>query len=197
MDVLRSELTKAKSASKQPPLDVEIDQCRKYIARGETHQGAGFPARTRVCSAHRGPGAPREIGERTVSSPHHGSSSRLRRRGHVTPADGEHVAIRARHSCEGVARSQIWGRRPRHSSSGEETSRFEAGRFRDGILGAPHPMMPQCVPNDVARSPSRTARGFVAGRSATRVGSVMAEGVNHLIEITKVQPSAVANMIVS
>ena len=32
VEVLKSELTKAKSASRQPPLDLEPDQCRKYIA---------------------------------------------------------------------------------------------------------------------------------------------------------------------
>ena len=35
VEVPKTELTKAKSASKQPPFNVEIDQCRKYIARGE------------------------------------------------------------------------------------------------------------------------------------------------------------------
>ena len=35
VEVMKTELTKAKSASKQPPLDVEINQCRKYVARGE------------------------------------------------------------------------------------------------------------------------------------------------------------------
>ena len=35
LEVLKSELTKAKSASQQPPLDVETDQCRTCITRAE------------------------------------------------------------------------------------------------------------------------------------------------------------------
>ena len=35
VEVLKSELTKARAASKQPAVLVEIDQCRKFIARSE------------------------------------------------------------------------------------------------------------------------------------------------------------------
>ena len=35
VEVLKSELIKARAAAKQPAVDVEIDQCRKFIARSE------------------------------------------------------------------------------------------------------------------------------------------------------------------
>ena len=72
VEVLKSELTKAKPASKQP-LDVEIEQCRKYSARGERRikELDSNAQRSVLCSQR--PLAPREIGERTVSGPHHGS----------------------------------------------------------------------------------------------------------------------------
>ena len=35
VEVMNSELTRARAATKQPPLNVKIDQCRKYISRAE------------------------------------------------------------------------------------------------------------------------------------------------------------------
>ena len=34
-DVLKQELEKARTASKRPPIDVEVEQCRKFITRSE------------------------------------------------------------------------------------------------------------------------------------------------------------------
>ena len=35
VEVLKAELTKARAAQKQPAVEVEVDQCRKFIARSE------------------------------------------------------------------------------------------------------------------------------------------------------------------
>ena len=107
VEVLKSELTKAKSASKQPPLDVEIDQWRKYVATGERRIKQLDSQRAEECALLT------EAQERlkrlvNAQSRANGSPSRIRG-GYVTPANGEHVANRARHSCEGAARSQMRG----------------------------------------------------------------------------------------
>ena len=76
-----------------------------------------------------GPGPVRETGQRTVA----GTST-------VLPSEsGEQVLslqqlvhVRARRTCEGTARGPRRCPRSRHSSGGEETSRFEAGRFTSG-----------------------------------------------------------------
>ena len=73
----------------------------------------------------------------------------------------------------------MWGRRSRHSSCGEETSRCEAGRFTTrSSVPDPHdaPVCAERCDELVARSPSRTARGFVAGRFAARVGLGQSDG---------------------
>ena len=73
----------------------------------------------------------------------------------------------------------MWDRRSRHSSCGEETSRFEAGRFTTrSSVPDPHdaPVCAERCDELVARSPSRTARGFVAGRSAARVRLGQSDG---------------------
>ena len=180
VEVLKTELTKAKSASKQPPLDVEIDQCRKYIARGERRIKELDAQRAEECALLT------EAQERLERLVH--AQSRVSTVVHP-PDSGEQVttlqqmvnmfAIRARCSCEGVARSQMWGRRSRHSSCGEETSRCEAGRFTTRS-SVPDPYdAPVCAERCdelVARSPSRTARGFVAGRFAARDGLGQSDG---------------------
>ena len=65
----------------------------------------------------------------------------------------------------------------------------------------PRPVMPQFRPERcdefVARSPSRTVQALLQGdlHHVSELGRVMSEGGEHLIEVTSVQPSSVANMI--
>ena len=64
-------------------------------------------------------------------------------------------------------------------------------------------MMPQFVPNDVtiwlqdrqAEQHEAPLHGDL--QHVSDLGKVVAEGVNHFIEITRVQPSSVANKITS
>ena len=91
-----------------------------------------------------------------------------RTRGCVTPANGERVAIRAGRTCEGVARGLKWCRRSTHSSYSEETSRLEAERAK-------------------AEQHEALLQGDL--QHVSELGRVVTEGVNHLIEITYMQPS--------
>ena len=86
--------------------DVEIIQCLEFIAWSKRRiKELDSQRAEEVCSALRGRGPVRQI-ERTDLPPDCGSSSRFRRIGHVTPANGEHVAIRPRFSCATVAPGQ-------------------------------------------------------------------------------------------
>ena len=61
VEVLKAELTTARAASKQPAVDVEIDQCRKFIARSQKRIRELDTRRVEECSENRGPGASREV----------------------------------------------------------------------------------------------------------------------------------------
>ena len=83
----------------------------------------------------------------------------------------------------------------------QSVSRQAAGSRRD--LRCPISMMPQCVSNDVTiwlqDHQEEQYEALLHGdlQHVSDSGKVMAEGVNHFIEITRVQPSSVANMITS
>ena len=58
VEVLKEEVTKARAASKQPALDVEIDQCHKFHCQvRDADQGVGFTTCRGVCFPDTGPGS--------------------------------------------------------------------------------------------------------------------------------------------
>ena len=92
----RAELTRVRAASKQPAVELEIDQCRKFIVRPE-RQIRELDTRARgVCSEEGGPGASREVVGSAVPRPLQDATSGSRATSDVTSADSEHVAGRTR-----------------------------------------------------------------------------------------------------
>ena len=182
LEVLKSELTKARAASKQPPLDVEIDQCRKYISRAEKRikeldaqleeeSALLTEAQERlerlVNTQPRAPSTvfPPESGDQVLSLQHM-----------VNVLQSERDAlVKELHEVRGADDQDIRPAVKKQAVSRQVGSRREQR--------CPVRVMPQFVPND----------GDL--QHVSELGRVMSEGVNHLIEITSLQPSSVANMI--
>ena len=93
VEVLKAELTKARAAAKQPAVEVDVDQCRKFIARSEVDQRVGHTACRGVALER-----PEVVGS-AVPSPHR-CHFRIPRHRYVTSADGEYGASRTR--CVGA-----------------------------------------------------------------------------------------------
>ena len=68
-DFLKQELEKARAASRQPPIDVEVEHCRRFIAKAEKKVAELFAERhSRVQCSDRSEGPPPAFGGRTSSS---------------------------------------------------------------------------------------------------------------------------------
>ena len=138
VQVLKAEWTKARAASKQPAVDVEIDQCRNFIARSERRIKELDSQRAEECASM-------TQNRRSVSRgrwKHNREAPRFNHRipGHK-PADGQHVAGRKRCLGAGVAPGEANSRR-RHSASGQETGSSEAGGFISRFSSS-HPLHAQ------------------------------------------------------
>ena len=161
VEVLKTELTKARAASKQPAVEVEIDQCRKFIARSERRireldtQRAGG-----VCSQDGGPGTSREVVGSAVPSPHHDAVSGSFATSDVTSADGEHLASRKRCVGARVAPGEAGIHRGR-SARGQETSSREAGELMSRSS--------RSRPSDAKVRPQR--RDVVVARPSSRLST--------------------------
>ena len=107
VEALKADLEKAKAASKKPSVEVEIDECRKFISSGgEAHQRAGHGAGQGTSFSGRSSGASRETGGRAIQvprDPRHAPWDTS----DCTPANGQFVAVRARCFGEGVDSSQV------------------------------------------------------------------------------------------
>ena len=67
--LLKQELEKARAASRQPPIDVEVEHCRMFIAKAEKKVAELFAERhSRVRRTDRSEGPPPAFGGRTSSS---------------------------------------------------------------------------------------------------------------------------------
>ena len=201
VEVLKSELTKARAASKQPPLDVEIDQCRKYISRAEK--------RIKELDAQREEESAllteaQERLERLVSTPPHAPSTvfspesgdqvlSLQQMVNVLQSERDALAKELHEVRCGADDQDIRPTVKKQAVSRQVGSRREPRR--------PVPVMPQFVPNDVTNwlqdRQAEQHEALLQGdlQHVSEMGRVVSEGVNHLIELTSVQPSSVANMI--
>ena len=203
VEVLKTELTKAKSASKQPPLDVEIDQCRKYISRGERRIKELDAQRAEECALLT------EAQERLERLVH--AQSRVPTVVHP-PDSGEQVTTLQQMVNMLQSERDALAKELHEARCGADDQDIrpvakkqavarQAGSWRDPRC--PIPMMPQYVPNDVTNwlrdRQAEQHEALLQGdlQHVSDLGRVIAEGVTHLIEITNVQPSSVANMITS
>ena len=200
VEVLKSELTKARAASKQPPLDVEIDQCRKYISRAEKRikeldaqreeestllTEAQERLQRLVNTQPRAPSTvfPPETGDQVLS---------LQQMVNVLQSERD-ALMKELHEVRGADDQDI-----RPAVKKQAVSR-QVGSHREPRCAIP--MMPQFVPNDVTNwlqdRQAEQHEALLQGdlQHVSELGRVMSEGVNHLIEITSLQPSSVANMI--
>ena len=200
VEVLKSELTKARAATKQPPLNVEIDQCRKYISRAEKRikeldaqreeeSALLTEAQERlerlVNTQPRAPSTvfPPESGDQVLS---------LQEMVNVLQSERD-ALMKELHESRGIDDQDI-----RPPVKKQAVSR-QVGPRREPRCAIP--VMPQFVPNDVTNwlqdRQAEQHEALLQGdlQHVSELGRVMSEGVNHLIEITSVQPSSVANMI--
>ena len=169
VEVLKSELTKARAASKQLPLDVEIDQCRKYISRAEKHQGVGCPTRGGECS---------EIGEHTAAGtfdcvPSESGDQVLSLQQMVNVLQSERDALtKELHEVRGADDQDIRLTVKKQAVSRQVGSRREPR--------CPVPVMPQFVPNDVTNwLQDRQAEQHEAPRVGVGQGDVRTSEPSH------------------
>ena len=191
-----------RGGSEDGVVDVEIDQCRKYIARAERHIKELDAKRAEECALFT---EAQECLERLLNA-----QSRVPSVVHP-PDSGEQVTslqqmVNMLQSERDALAKELHGARCgpddqdiRLVAKKQAVSR-QAGSRRDPRC--PIPMMPQYVPNDVTnwlQDRQAEHEALLQGdlQHVSDLGKVMAEGVTHLFEITKVQPSPVANMITS
>ena len=199
VEVLKAELIKARAAAKQPAVDVEIDQCRKFIARSErrikeldsqrAEESASMTEAQerlkRLLEAQsRGPTIqPQDPGSQVTS---------LQQMVNTLQAERDALAQEL-HQARQTVEDDV------QPVTKKQAVARQVSSFRDPHV--PVPLMPRHVPNDVMSwLADRQAESQQALRQGdlmrvTELGKLIAEGVTHLSEITTVHPSSVSNMV--
>ena len=172
VEVLKSELTKARAASKQLPLDVEIDQCRKYISRAEK--------RIKELDAQREEESTlfteaQERLQRLVNTQPRALSTVF------LPESGDQVLslqqmVNVLQSERDALVKELHKDQDIHLAVKKQAVSRQVGSRREPRCAIP--VMPQFVPNDVTNRLQDRLQGDL--QHVSELGTVMSEGVNHL-----------------
>ena len=68
VEALKAELERTMGAAKRPPINVEADECRKFIQARETHSRVGCGTRRRGSRSQRSEGSPPTVGGRVSTA---------------------------------------------------------------------------------------------------------------------------------
>ena len=201
VDVLKADLAKARAASKKPSVEVEIDECRKFISRAERRireldterekeKVSLVEAQERlerlVDEQSRCPETPDTLPRSQVTA--------LQQMVNLLQSERDALAKELTAARCTISEDQtIHPAVKKQAVSRQASSRQDAhGRI---------PLMPCHVPNDItnwledrqADSQEALAQGDL--RSLPELSRMLSEGARHLTELCSPQPSSVATMV--